>query len=81
MEYINKQSKKLIGCVLILVGAFLELEHILTYGGIDLLDFFGHEVLGIILIIVGLLVANRWGRLKFKEAITYAKTKLRYVFK
>lgn len=80
-EYIKKENKKLIGGGLILLGAFLEIQHIFTYGGIDLFDFFGHEVVGIIFIIAGLLVANRWGRLKFKEAIIYAKDKFKWMFK
>ena len=79
-EYIKKENKKLLGAGLIIIGAFLELQHIFTYGGIDLFDFFGHEVLGILFILSGLLVANRWGRLKFSEGITYAKDKWRYIF-
>lgn len=79
-DYIQKEWKKLGGVVLMGVGAFLTIEHTLTYGGIDLFDFFGHEVLGIILFLAGVLVANRWGRLKFLDGIKYAKEKLRYVF-
>ena len=77
MNYIKKEWKKLGSMSLIILGSFLLLEHIYTYGGIDLLDILGHEWFGIILIVLGVLFANRWGRLKFKEAVEYAKLKIK----
>lgn len=78
MEYIKREWKKLGSMSLILVGTFLLLEHIYTYGGIDLLDILGHEWMGILLIVAGVLFANRWGRLKLSEAISLIKEKLNY---
>jgi len=73
-NYIKKESKKLGSISLILVGSFLIIEHIYTYGGIHLLDILGHEWLGILFIVLGLLLANK----KFSDGnwIEYAKQKL-----
>ncbi len=46
----------------ILSGTFLLVEHIYTYGGIDLWDLLGHEIFGILLIVIGVLFSNRWGK-------------------
>lgn len=58
-EYIKKEWKKLGSMSLIIVGTFLLLEHIYTYGFITLKDFLGHEWFGIILIICGIFWANK----------------------
>lgn len=80
MEYIKKEFKKLGSMILIILGTFLILEHIYTYGGIDLWDLLGHEWFGILFILAGILTANRWGRLKMDEAVPYMKEKLISVF-
>ena len=80
MEYIKKEWKRLGSISLIGVGAFLLIEHIYTYGGVDLWDLLGHEWLGIVLVLVGILTANRWGALRMKEGLALAWDKLRYVF-
>jgi len=79
-NYLKKETKKLIGMSSIILGSFLILEHIYTYGGIDLLDILGHEWLGIIFILIGILVANRWNNMKLNETIPYAKKKLKFIF-
>jgi len=80
MEYIKTEFKKLASISSILVGTFLLIEHIYTYGRIDLLDILGHEWLGIIFIMLGILLANNWGGLTFKQALEDIKSKVRYVF-
>ena len=79
MNYIKKEWKKLGSMSLIGVGSFLIIEHIYTYGGIELLDILGHEWLGILLIISGIVCANK----KFSDGnwIEYAKQKLNNIFK
>lgn len=56
MEY----SKKPASAALIMAGVGLLLEHLFTYDGFDLLDFWGHEYLGIGLIITGFLLSMKW---------------------
>jgi len=81
MEYIKKEWKRLGSIITIGAGAFLIIEHIWTYGGIDLWDLLGHEWIGILLIIAGILTANRWGRLKLKEGLKYTYEKIKYLTK
>ena len=50
----KKYTKNIYGVAAILVGCFLEVEHILRWGQVDFLDFLGHEWLGIILILGGI---------------------------
>jgi len=76
MSYIKKEFKKLAGMSLVIVGSFLILEHIYTYGSISLLDFFGHEWFGIILIVIGLIIANKKWSEKLSP-IKYALNKLK----
>lgn len=54
--------KKLTSGLLIVGGAFLMLEHLFTYDGFDLLDFFGHEYYGIGMIIIGFLLSMKWSQ-------------------
>ena len=79
MDYIKTEWKKLGSMGLVGVGAFLILEHIYTYGGLDLWDLLGHEWMGIVLVLVGILTANRWGRLKMKEGLALAVSKVNYI--
>ena len=80
MNYIKTEFKKLGSMCLIGVGGFLILEHIYTYGRINLLDILGHEWLGIILILAGVLFVNQWSQ-SFSEAWKETKDKLKYIFK
>ena len=80
MKYIKQEWKKLGSISLIGVGSFLLIEHIYSYSGIDFWDLLGHESIGIVLIIVGILTANRWGRLKMKEGLSYSLEKIKYIF-
>ncbi len=72
--------EKLGSISLILVGAFLLIEHIYTYGFITLGDILGHEWIGIVLIIIGLICANKkWNKEEHGTKIDYALSKLRSV--
>jgi len=80
MEYIKKKFKKLGSMGLNILGSFLVLEHIYTYGYISLGDFLGHEWFGIIFIILGLFCAR--GKWQENESrIQYALKKIKAVFK
>ena len=82
MEYIKKEWKKLSSISFILVGTFLIIEHIYTYGYITLGDFLGHEWFGILAIISGILIANiKWNKKLHGTRIDYALEKLRSVYK
>ena len=80
MKYIKIEFKKLGSISLILVGSFLLIEHIYTYGRIDLLDILGHEWFGILFIVAGVFFANNWGGMTFKDAKNDAIKKLKYIF-
>jgi hypothetical protein len=54
--------KKPISAGLIAGGAGLMLEHLFTFEGFDLLDFWGHEYVGLGMILAGLLVSMKWGQ-------------------
>ena len=58
----GKHTINLYGMGAILLGAFLLIEHIYSYGRLDFFDFFGHEWFGFLLILAG-IVAN----LNFKK--------------
>lgn len=49
--------KKLYGAGFVAVGAFFLIEHIYNFG-FELFDFFGHEWLGVVLIIIGIIIAK-----------------------
>lgn len=53
-------TKKPISAAFIAAGAALMLEHLFTFDGFDLLDFWGHEFVGLGLIIAGLLISTKW---------------------
>ena len=52
--------RKPISTALIMGGTGLMMEHLFTFDGFDLLDFWGHETLGFGLIIAGLLISTKW---------------------
>ena len=56
--------KKLASGGMIILGAFLLLEHLFKYDGFDLLDFIGHEYYGIALIILAMLMKTKWSQWK-----------------
>ena len=76
MNYITKEFKKLTSMAFIIIGAFLMLEHIYSYGGIHLLDFLGHEWLAIVLFTIGTILANKKWSEKLSP-IQYAKQKIK----
>ena len=56
--------RKLISTCMISVGSFLIIEHIWTFGGLDVMDLIGHESLGLGLIIFVFLWNTKWHQLK-----------------
>ena len=58
----KKYWKKMISCLLFLSGAFLLIEHVYNFGGMDL-EIIGHEYLGLLFIIIGFLLSLKWGQI------------------
>jgi len=56
--------KKPVSAMLIMGGTGLLLEHLFEYNGYDLLDFWGHESVGMAMIIIGFLLSMKWGQWK-----------------
>ena len=56
--------KKPVSAALIMGGTGLMMEHLFTFDGFDLLDFWGHEYLGLGMIVAGLLVSTKWRQWK-----------------
>ena len=56
--------KKPVSAFLISGGTGLMLEHLFTFGGFDLLDFWGHEYLGLGMIIAAFLISKKWKQWK-----------------
>ena len=52
--------KKPVSAALIMGGTGLMMEHLFTYNGFDLLDFWGHEYLGAFFVIFGFLLSVKW---------------------
>ena len=52
--------KKPVSVALIMGGTGLMMEHLFTFGGFDLLDFWGHEYLGLGMIVAGMMVSIKW---------------------
>jgi uncharacterized membrane protein YfcA len=50
--------RRLFGCALVVLGAFLLGEHIYHWG-FELYDIIGHEWLGLLLIVLGILLTLR----------------------
>ena len=59
MTFNFKYIRCLLSITLILPGTFLLVEHIYKYYGADLDDIIGHETLGIVLILLGILISAR----------------------
>ena len=57
-----KYCKKPISAALIMGGGGLILEHLFEFGKFDLLDFWGHEYVGLGLIIIGFLLSIDWSQ-------------------
>jgi hypothetical protein len=72
----KKYSKNLFGILFIGAGAFLIIEHIWAWGEFSFFDFFGHEWLGLILILLGIGI-----NLNFKTPLSEELKKIREWFK
>ena len=55
--------KRLLSGALIAGGAFLMLEHLITFEGFDI-ELFGHEYYGLGMIVAGFLLAMKWHQWK-----------------
>jgi len=55
-------NKNLFGAASIILGAFLIVEHIFKWGRLDFFDFIGHEWLGFILILFGVILNINWNK-------------------
>jgi len=75
MGFVKKEVKKLGSMSLIIVGGFLLLEHIYTYGYISLLDVLGHEWIGLILVISGFILAGEWSKERLIAGWEWTKDK------
>ena len=64
LKRFKEYCKKPVSAMLIGGGSCLLLEHLFEYGGFDLLDFWGHETLGMIMIGAGVLLSMKWGQWK-----------------
>jgi len=56
MPKMENYGKRLWGSASILLGAGLITEHIWSWGVFETLDFWGHEWLGVLLILVGIVL-------------------------
>lgn len=64
-----KYNKILAGVSMIGLGAFLLIEHIWTWGEVAFFDFIGHEYLGFLLIIGGILLNMNWSKDRLSKEI------------
>ena len=61
---LKQYYKKLVSTCMILIGSFLIIEHIWTFGQLDLVDLIGHEYYGMGLIIIAFLWMINWRQWK-----------------
>ena len=59
-----KYCKKPVSAFLIMGGTGLMMEHLFTFNGFDLLDFYGHEYYGMGMIITGFILSMKWSQWK-----------------
>jgi len=58
----KEYCKKPLSAMLIMGGTGLLLEHLFTFDGFDMADWWGHEYAGMGLIIAGFLLSIKWGQ-------------------
>jgi len=61
--------KRLYGCGAIGFGAFLVIEHILTWGEFSFWDLIGHEWLGLLLILGGIIANINFSKANFSKEL------------
>jgi len=65
----SQYARILCGVACIVLGAFFLIEHIMVWEEIAFFDFIGHEWLGFVLILVGILINMNWSRERLSEEI------------
>ena len=65
----KKYLKKVFGTLAILGGTFLVVEHIWSWGEVAFFDFIGHEWLGVILIIFGIILNTNFSRARLSAEL------------
>lgn len=64
LKSFTEYCKKPTSAALIGGGSCLMLEHLFAFDGFDLLDFWGHEYVGIGMIALGFLLSMKWKQWK-----------------
>ena len=54
-----KYYRKHLATIMFLISSYLMIEHIWSFGGIDLYDFVGHEWYAIILFVISVIIAPK----------------------
>lgn len=70
-----KYLKNLVGISSIFLGAFLIIEHIYSWGEFSFFDFIGHEWLGLILVIGGIIINLNFKTPLSEELKNFSKVK------
>ena len=60
-------NKNLFGAGSIVLGAFFLVEHIFRWNEVAFWDFIGHEWLGIVLIVFGIVLNTNWSFKRFSK--------------
>ena len=74
-------TKNLAGMGLIGVGAFLIIEHIYAWGEFSFYDFIGHEWLGLVLIIAGIVLNTNLDKDRYSPELIELKNKIKKLLK
>ena len=61
-----KYIKNLAGVFMVGGGSFLIMEHIWSWGSFDFFDIIGHDWLGLLMIIIGIILNLNFDKKRFK---------------
>lgn len=64
-----KYLKNLLGVFLIGGGAFLIIEHIWSWGEFSFWDFIGHDWLGLLMVLAGILLNINWSKANLSKEL------------
>ncbi len=76
-EYLKTSWKRPLGVFLSMGGFGLIMEHYFFYNELDFFDFLGHEWIGFISLIIGLIFITNFS---YFNPIEYAKEKIKFLF-